>query len=92
MTRALDNERIDLDRFLKVCQTSLMVSSNLIPVYTVTRKGAVHEAGVDRTDLAWHGAISRVVVAVKSGEVLVVSTCISHTGPSPLSVALHRIQ
>lgn len=59
MTRALDNERVDLDRFLKVrrvgrflpvCCCLVLISGD-----PISRSGTVYEAGTHRADSAGHG-------------------------------------
>lgn len=71
MTRALDSERIDLDRYMKVRLWLPSIPSALrllrihtdheFLVYTDARKGAVHETSIDREDIARYGTDTRMV-------------------------------
>jgi ESCRT-I complex subunit TSG101 len=62
MTRALDSERIDLDRYMKVsiwaCQSDILADR---PVYSYIGEGTVYKAGTHRAYPPRHGTDTRMV-------------------------------
>jgi hypothetical protein len=63
MTRALDNERIDLDRYMKVCPVDPSFTGMLIILgNSKSGKRTVHETSPHRAYTPRHGSNARMVV------------------------------
>lgn len=69
MTRALDSERIDLDRYMKVniwaCRSDFLADR---PVYSYIGEGAVYEARTNRAHPSRHGTDTRMVALLAESE------------------------
>jgi len=62
MTRALDNERIDLDRYMKVCPVPLISDKLIILGNPKSGKRTIHETSPHRAHTPRHGSDARMVV------------------------------